>query len=153
MPALFKLINGGLITKVEAPASIQDLSPQEPIQQHITLRTSDAVEACLTHLSQLKRISIEFLNFTDGRGYSMAKLLRERYGYREELRATGDVLCDQIQALSRCGFDAFELPDGTSMTAVLTQLRMFQQSYQADTLQPTPWWLNVDQALSEQQDV
>ena len=39
------------------------------------------------------------------------------------------------------------------MTAVLTQLRMFQQSYQADTLQPTPWWLNVDQALSEQQDV
>ena len=153
MPTLFKLINGGLITKVDPTASNQDLNPQEQIQPHITLRTSDAVEACLSRLSQLKRISIEFLSFTDGRGYSMARLLRERYGYREELRATGDVLCDQIQALSRCGFDAFELPDGTRLSAVLTHLRMFQQNYQADTLQPTPWWLNVEQALPEQQDV
>jgi len=51
-------------------------------------------------------IAIAFPKFTDGRGYSIARLLRERLGYAGELRATGDVLADQIPLLWRCGFDA-----------------------------------------------
>jgi len=52
-------------------------------------------------------IAVDFPKFTDGRGYSIARLLRDRYNFRGELRAIGDVLRDQLFALSECGFDAF----------------------------------------------
>jgi uncharacterized protein (DUF934 family) len=60
-------------------------------------------------LDQLSLIALVFPKFRDGRAYSQARLLRERYGYRCELRATGDVLRDQFQFLVRAGFDAFEV--------------------------------------------
>ena len=60
-------------------------------------------------LARLGLIAVRFASFTDGRGYSIARLLRERHGYRGELRAIGDVLRDQLYYLSRCGFDAFAL--------------------------------------------
>ncbi len=53
-------------------------------------------------------IALEFPTFTDGRSYSYARLLRERLGYRGELRAVGNVLRDQLMFMARCGFDAFE---------------------------------------------
>ena len=54
-------------------------------------------------------VALEFPKFTDGRAYSQARLLRERYGYRGEIRAVGDVLRDQLRFMARSGFDAFEL--------------------------------------------
>ncbi len=54
-------------------------------------------------------IAIDFPKFTDGRGYSIARLLRERYGYAGQIRAVGDVLIDQLFYMSRCGFNAFLL--------------------------------------------
>jgi uncharacterized protein (DUF934 family) len=54
-------------------------------------------------------IALEFPKFTDGRAYSYARLLRERYGYKGELRAVGQVLRDQLLFMHRCGFDAFEI--------------------------------------------
>src|SRR5215472_3397261 len=60
-------------------------------------------------LGRLELIVLEFPKFVDGRAYSQARLLRERYGYRGELRATGDVLRDQLQFMQRCGFDAAEI--------------------------------------------
>jgi uncharacterized protein (DUF934 family) len=60
-------------------------------------------------LKELSLIALVFPKFRDGRAYSQARLLRERYGYRCELRATGDVLRDQFQFLVRAGFDAFEV--------------------------------------------
>jgi uncharacterized protein (DUF934 family) len=56
-------------------------------------------------------IALSFPKFNDGRSFSTARLLRERYGFRGELRAVGDVLVDQIQMMERCGFDAFEVSD------------------------------------------
>ena len=56
-------------------------------------------------------IALEFPKFTDGRAYSSARLLRERYGYKGELRAVGNVLRDQLLFMHRCGFDAFEVSD------------------------------------------
>jgi len=58
---------------------------------------------------ELALIALHFPKFKDGRAYSQARLLRERYGYRGELRATGDVLRDQFQFLLRAGFDSFEV--------------------------------------------
>jgi len=60
-------------------------------------------------LDRLSVIALVFPSFRDGRAYSQARLLRERYGYRGELRATGDILRDQFQFLLRAGFDAFEV--------------------------------------------
>jgi uncharacterized protein (DUF934 family) len=58
-------------------------------------------------------IALEFPKFGDGRAYSYARLLRERYGFRGELRAVGNVLRDQALFMLRCGFDAFEVTEGT----------------------------------------
>jgi len=60
-------------------------------------------------LDNLSLVALLFPKFRDGRAYSQARLLRERYGFRCELRATGDVLRDQFQFLVRAGFDSFEV--------------------------------------------
>ena len=60
-------------------------------------------------LDHLSLVALVFPKFRDGRAYSQARLLRERFGYRCELRATGDVLRDQFQFLLRAGFDSFEV--------------------------------------------
>ena len=64
-------------------------------------------------------ITVAFPKFVDGRGYSIGHLLRTRYNYAGEMRATGDVLYDELQFMIRCGFDAFEITD----TATLDLLR------------------------------
>ncbi len=63
-------------------------------------------------LGRFAVIALEFPKFTDGRAYSYARLLRERYGYEGEVRAVGNVLRDQFLFMHRCGFDAFEVADG-----------------------------------------
>ena len=63
----------------------------------------------LPWLADIPLIAIRFPVFTDGRGYSLARLLRTRHGYTGELRAVGDVLRDQLYFLQGCGFDAFQL--------------------------------------------
>lgn len=62
-------------------------------------------------LPHVQMIAIHIPQFIDGRAYSLARLLRERYRYSGELRATGDVQRDQLLQLSRCGFDSFVLKD------------------------------------------
>ena len=68
-------------------------------------------------LAQFEMIAVHFPVFTDGRGYSLARLLRERLGFKGELRATGDILKDQLGFLERCGFDAFEITDPAALKA------------------------------------
>src|SRR5699024_2653247 len=81
-------------------------------------------------LASAPLIAIDFPVFTDGRGYSTARLLRERYGYQGEMRAVGDVLIDQLFYLSRCGFDAFSLREDQSIDDALRALKTFSRSYQ-----------------------
>jgi uncharacterized protein (DUF934 family) len=77
----------------------------------LVLEPGFAVEELADHLDHIDLITIAFPKFTDGRGYSMAWLLRSRLGYKGELRAVGDVLFDEMQFMVRCGFDAFEVVD------------------------------------------
>jgi phosphoadenosine phosphosulfate reductase len=63
-------------------------------------------------------IALRFDKFVDGRAYSYAELLRERFGFTGELRATGDVLLDEIQLMTRCGFTAFEVTDAPTLRAL-----------------------------------
>jgi len=76
-------------------------------------------------------IAVRFPAFTDGRGYSTARLLRSRYGFTGELRAIGDVLRDQLFELARCGFDAFALRADQDAEHALAAFDDFSEAYQA----------------------
>ena len=83
-------------------------------------------------------IAVHFPKFTDGRGYSTARLLRERYGYDGELRAFGDIGRDQIFFLNRVGFDSFVIGEGRNAEEALAAFDDFPESYQSATDQPIP---------------
>ena len=83
-------------------------------------------------------IALNFPAFTDGRSYSNARLLRDRYGYKGELRAIGDVLRDQLFYLHRCGFDAFAIRADKDPYEALQGLKDFSVTYQSSTDEPMP---------------
>jgi uncharacterized protein (DUF934 family) len=89
-------------------------------------------------LDRLQAIAVRFPAFGDGRGYSIARLLRERYGYRGELRAIGVVPRDHLYFMAQCGFDAFELRAGEDPKAALAALDDFSEGYQASVARPQP---------------
>lgn len=82
-------------------------------------------------LPRLGLVALDFPEFTDGRAYSYARLLRERYGFEGEVRAVGDVKRDQYLFLQRCGFDAFEVADDADAEAWLEAVEEFSVTYQA----------------------
>lgn len=76
-------------------------------------------------------VAIHFPVFTDGRGYTLARLLRERYAFTGEIRAVGDVLIDQLFYMRRCGFDAFALREDQRLEPAIQALGTFTLSYQS----------------------
>lgn len=83
-------------------------------------------------------IAVSFPKFTDGRGYSIAALLRGRYGFKGELRAIGDVLRDQLFYLQRVGFNAFAVRADKDIHDALNALSDFSEAYQGAIDQPLP---------------
>ena len=81
-------------------------------------------------LTKAPLVAIDFPAFTDGRGYTLARLLRERYGFAGEIRAIGDVLVDQLFYMTRCGFDALALREDQHLDDALRALGAFSVSYQ-----------------------
>jgi uncharacterized protein (DUF934 family) len=89
-------------------------------------------------LNGVKRIDLHFPKFTDGRAYSQAFLLRRRLNFQGEIRATGDVLIDQLVAMSRTGFDVAVLRDGLDATAAQLQFDRFPAFYQGSAVDTQP---------------
>lgn len=81
----------------------------------VELAPGDGLEDLAPYLDALDLIALAFPAFSDGRSYSKAALLRERYGYEGEIRATGQVLIDQIDHMRRCGFSTFEVSNPTAL--------------------------------------
>ncbi len=81
-------------------------------------------------LAQISLVAIEFPKYRDGRGMSLARLLRQRHGFHGEIRAVGNVLRDQMAYLERCGFDAFELTPGKSLESALEAFDEISVTYQ-----------------------
>lgn len=77
----------------------------------LLLESNQPVESIAKDLPYLALVAVQFPKFTDGRGYSIGRQIRERYAFSGELRATGDVLFDQLEFMARCGFDTFEIGD------------------------------------------
>jgi uncharacterized protein (DUF934 family) len=109
---------------------------------------ADDLDALAPDLSRLALVAVDFPAFTDGRGYSVARLLRERYGYLGELRAVGDVLRDQVFYLLRCGFDSLALREDQDESGALAALTDFREVYQAAIDRPTPLYQRRAAALA-----
>ena len=103
---------------------------KNPFATALALSNTDRVEDLASHIGRLKLIVLHFPKFSDGRAYSQARLLRENYGFRGELRATGDVLRDQFTFLLRAGFDAFEVKKDSDAEAFAATVKRYSVFYQ-----------------------
>ena len=99
--------------------------------QNVLQLTNDVDPSSLT-LDGVDRIDLQFPKFTDGRAYSQAFLLRRRLGFQGELRATGDVLIDQLVQMQRSGFDSAVLRADQDASAAERQFSRFAGFYQGD---------------------
>lgn len=105
----------------------------------VWLSPSDDPSLIAPDVKLLPVIAVDFPSFTDGRGYSTARLLRERYGFSGELRAIGDIQRDQLFYLREVGFDAFDVSDSKDVVDALFGLHDFADGYQ-NTAVRTPWF-------------
>ncbi|HZT62647.1 MAG TPA: DUF934 domain-containing protein [Burkholderiales bacterium] len=104
----------------------------------VWLDANEGPESIAADLQRFALVAVNFPKFGDGRGYSIARLLRERYGYKGELRAIGDVLHDHLHFMKQCGFDAFALREDQDAQAALAALDTFSDGYQTSVLRPIP---------------
>lgn len=104
----------------------------------IRLSGDDPLEEIVPDLENFQLIVLLFSVFTDGRCYSYARLLRDRYDFNGEIRAQGDVLYDQLFYMSQCGINSFELANPDQLTKALAAFDEFSESYQATVLRPEP---------------
>ena len=89
-------------------------------------------------LQGVARVELNFPKFTDGRAFSQAVLLRRRYGFAGDIRATGDVLIDQLVQMHRSGFTSAVLAEGQNPEVAERQFARYSAFYQGDALQPRP---------------
>ena len=94
-------------------------------------------------LTGITRIDLHFPKFTDGRAYSQARLLRQRRQFTGEIRATGDVLIDQLVHMARCGFDVAVLKEGVDAADAQRQFERFSGFYQGDAVETQPHFAQV----------
>lgn len=104
----------------------------------VWLDSDEEAEEIGEDAAQFQVIALNFPAFTDGRSYSNARLLRDRYQFKGELRAIGDVLRDQLFYMARCGFDAFAVRADKDPYEALESLKDFSVTYQAATDEPLP---------------
>ena len=147
-----KLIKQGCITDdtwLPLSAEIAKPAPDQICNLHQWLQLTDKVGSAVQlesgqeptplfgYLEQIQLVVIKFPVFTDGRGFSYARDLRE-HGYRGELRAGGHFIRDQLTYLRRCGFDAFQMADDSGLQEALASLNDFSEHYQAAIDEPLP---------------
>ncbi|WP_295552530.1 DUF934 domain-containing protein [uncultured Pseudacidovorax sp.] len=95
-------------------------------------------------LAGVTRIELHFPKFTDGRAYSQAFLLRRRLGFSGDIRATGDVLIDQLVQMQRTGFTSAVLKEGKDVAEAQRQFDRFADFYQGDAVQPAPHFVRAE---------
>ncbi len=110
----------------------------------VSLKNTDDVSLLIPDLERLDLVVLEFPKMADGRAFTQARLLRERFGFKGEIRATGDVLHDQLFYMQRCGFDAFEIRDGQDVDGSLKAFTEMTVTYQPAADEEFPIWRRED---------
>ncbi|MGB7180736.1 MAG: DUF934 domain-containing protein [Burkholderiaceae bacterium] len=100
-------------------------------QVGVVLTPVDDPTSLTPYLTRLTLVAIHFTALTDGRGYSQARLLRQRVGYTGDLRAVGQIGADQVLPLTRCGFTEFELADEQTAVTALQLITLHTPAYQS----------------------
>lgn len=98
----------------------------------VKLEETTDVNDIAPFLNDLQMIVLQFKVFTDGRAYSQAKLLRQRYAYQGQIRAVGAVTCDQLSFMQRCGFSQFQLAESEDIGLALNAFNEFSAAYQPE---------------------
>ena len=136
------LIKDRRIAAQTAPSPSGEVAEQGSAQgergEVVRLEPTDDPASVADRFERIARIEVNFPKFGDGRGYSIGRLLRERYGYKGELRAVGWVVRDHLLYMENCGFDAFLLREGEDPAEALTGFNDFSESYQASVTKPLP---------------
>ncbi len=151
MPTYIKRADGKLAVAEDAFTAVaddQDIAPGDVIvsltrfeaegdrllaegrQVGVRVESSEDVEALAYDLPRIAVVALAFPKFRDGRAYTSAALLRERYGYKGEVRAVGDVLREQAGFMVRTGFDAFEPADGATVEDLERAIHRYRHVYQ-----------------------
>lgn len=113
--------------------SQREIGTDDVVLYGLRLSGDEDLESIADELEHFSLIIIEFPHFTDGRGFSLAAQLRERYQYRGSLRASGYLLVDQLSYLLRCGFDSFVFSNEVDADYALEGLSGFSVAYQPST--------------------
>ena len=116
----------------------------QAVESPTVITLTNDVDPRTLDLNGVTRIDLQFPAFTDGRAYSQAFLLRRRLRFEGELRATGDVLIDQLVQMQRTGFDAAVLKDGIDASAAQRQLDRYAGFYQGSAVQTQPNFATAD---------
>ena len=124
----------------------QDHQPPAEGDNRAVALANDA-DALALPLDGMERVDLHFPNFTDGRAFSQAFLLRRRRGYQGDIRATGDVLIDQLVQMQRTGFSSAVLRDGVDAADAQRQFDLFPAFYQGDAVNPQPHFVNDKAAV------
>ena len=104
----------------------------------VRIEPGEGIADLVPHLAHIALVAVHFPAFHDGRGLSYARELRERHRYVGEIRAIGDVNRDQLHDMYRCGINAFDVKEGTSIVGALIGLDDFSTGYQGDAYDPRP---------------
>ncbi len=129
---------GDLLAPVQLWQELSADSGERSGELGVWLDGSEEIEPLAELLIKAPVIGIRFNKFADGRGFSMARLLRERYGYQGDIRATGDFIRDQLYFLTRCGFTSFEFDDSVDVAEASKSLKDFSDAYQTAVDQQVP---------------
>lgn len=114
----------------------------------IVLQTHEPIESLIeafSDINALPLIAIYVEKFADGRNFTLGNLLRTRYGYKNELRAIGDIMRDQLYFLKRSGFDSYEIKAGRNAEEAIASLSDFTQPYQGAT-DDVPVWRRINRS-------
>ena len=121
---------GAVIVTLARWQANRDQLLARPTPLGLRLKSEQPPSLIAGDIERFDAIALEFPKFTNGRAYSSARLLRERYGFRGELRAVGNVLRDQLALMRRCGFDSYEIPPQVNAAAWITSLGGISVIYQ-----------------------
>ena len=124
----------------------QDHQPPAEGDTRAVALANDA-DALALPLDGVERVDLHFPSFTDGRAFSQAFLLRRRRGYQGDIRATGDVLIDQLVQMQRTGFSSAVLREGVDAADAQRQFDRFPAFYQGDAVTPLPHFVNNKAAV------
>lgn len=133
-----ELVSGDITVTLARWQSEHESLVQHEGQLGLRLSGNDPLEEIIPDLAKFSLIVLIFPAFVDGRCYSFARLLRDRYGYKGEIRAQGDILYDQLFYMTQCGITSFEMANADDLSLALAAFDDFTESYQTTVLKPEP---------------